>query len=74
MSIKIRDDRHMRSLTGLSQAQFEILLDTFTMTYQQIQWQAYEEGLAAGTRKRRPGGGKKGALPTMQDKLLFLLY
>ena len=74
MSIKIRDDRHMRSLTGVSQAQFEILLDTFTMTYIEIQWQTYQDGLAAGTRKRHPGGGRKGALPTMTDKLLFLLY
>lgn len=74
MSIKIRDDRHLRSLTGVSQVQFEILLDVFTMIYTEIQWQAYQKGLASGTRKRRPGGGKKGALPTMQDKLLFLLY
>ena len=74
MSINIRDDRHLRSLTGVSQAQFDILLDTFTMTYTEIQWQSYQEGLVAGTRKRRPGGGKKGALPTMWHKLLFLLY
>jgi hypothetical protein len=74
MNIKICDDRHLRSLTGISQAQFEILLDAFTMTYTEIQWQAYQDGLAAGTRQRRPGGGKKGALPTMHDKLLFLLY
>jgi hypothetical protein len=64
----------MRSLTGVSLTQFEILLDVFTMTYTELQWQAYQDGLAAGTRQRRPGGGKKGALPTMRDKLLFLLY
>jgi len=74
MSIKIRDDRHMRSLTGVTQAQFEILLETFTKTYSQMQWQAYEDGLANGIRKRQPGGGRKGALPTMRDKLMFLLY
>lgn len=74
MSIHVRDDRHMRSLTGVSLTQFEILLDVFTMTYTELQWQAYQDGLAAGTRQRRPGGGKKGALPTMRDKLLFLLY
>lgn len=74
MSIHIRDDRHMRSLTGVSQTQFEILLDTFAMIYTELQWQAYQDGLAAGTRKRRPGGGRKGALPTIRDKLLFLLY
>jgi hypothetical protein len=74
MSIEIRDDRHWRSLTGVSQAQFEILLEIFTMIYQESQWQAYQDRLAAGKRQRRPGGGKKGALPTMRDKLLFLLY
>jgi hypothetical protein len=74
MSIKIRDDRHMRSLTGVTPAQFEILLDKFTITYTEMQWQAYQDGLAKGTRKRQPGGGQKGALPTMRDKLLFLLY
>jgi hypothetical protein len=74
MSIQVRDDRHMRSLTGVSLTQFEILLDVFTMIYFKLQWQAYQDGLAARTRKRRPGGGRKGALPTMRDKLLFLLY
>jgi hypothetical protein len=74
MSIKIRDDRHLRSLTGVTPAQFEILLETFSDTYRQTQWQAYQTGIAAGKRKRHPGGGRKGALPTMRDKLLFLLY
>jgi hypothetical protein len=74
MKIQIRDERHMRSLTGLSLRQFELLLEIFAMFYERFQWQAYQEGLAAGTRKRRPGGGRKGALATMRDKLLFLLY
>ena len=72
--IKIRDDRQMRSLTGVTQAQFEILLEPFTTCYVQWQEQSYQESLAKGERKRRPGGGRKGALPTMRDKLLFLLY
>ena len=74
MSINVRDDRHMRSLTGVSLTQFEILVAAFAMIYAQLQQQAYEDGVAAGIRKRRPGGGRKGALPTMRDKLLFLLY
>jgi hypothetical protein len=72
--INIRDDRHMRSLTGLSQAQFDQLLPTFVMVYQEAQQEAYEKGIAAGTRQRQPGGGAKGKLPTPQDKLLFVLY
>lgn len=74
MVIKIRDERHLRSLTGLSQAQFNRLLGAFTRAYQQAQQAAYEEGIAAGTRHRQPGGGAKGKLPTMADKLLFVLY
>jgi hypothetical protein len=64
----------MRALTGVSVGQFEILLEVFTITYREMQWPAYQEGLAAGTRKRQPGGGRKGALATMSEKLLFLLY
>lgn len=74
MRLQIRDDRHMRSLTGVSLSQFEILLEVFTMNYIQRQWQAYQEGLITGTRQRQPGGGRKGALPSMREKLLFLLY
>lgn len=74
MSIQIRDERHMRSLTGLSTNQFEILVEAFSMIYTQLQWQVYQDGLAKGTRNRRPGGGRKGALPTMKEKLFFLLY
>lgn len=72
--MKIRDERQMRALTGVSQGQFEIMLETFTKIYEEQQWEAYEEGIKAGTRQRKPGGGQKGALPTMADKLLFLLY
>ena len=74
MSIKVRDDRHLRSLTGVSATKFEILLEAFAKTHRKLQWEAFEAGVAAGTRQRRPGGGKKGALPTMRDNLLFVLY
>jgi hypothetical protein len=63
MSIKIRNDSHLRSLTGLNQEQFEILLETFTATCAELREQAYQEGLAAGTRRRRPGGGGKDSFP-----------
>lgn len=55
MSIHVRDDRHVRSLTGVSRTQFEILLEAFTMTYTELKWQTYQDGLAAGSRQRRPG-------------------
>lgn len=70
----IRDDRQMRALTGVSQKKFDQLLPTFTRVYYQVQYQAYEKGLAAGTRHRKPGGGQKGKLSEMADKLFFILH
>lgn len=74
MAIQIRDDRHLKSLTGVSQVEFDKLLITFTEVYQAEVQRAYETGLAAGVRQRKVGGGAKGKLPTMTDKLLFVLY
>ena len=42
--------------------------------YEARKEQAYEEGKAKGERQRAPGGGKKGQLRTMRDKVVFLLY
>ena len=74
MGLQIRDDRQMKALTGLSPAQFDPLLSVFSAVYQTTQQQTYEEGVASGTRRRKPGGGSKGKLPTMAEKLLFVLY
>lgn len=70
---EVRDDRQMRALTGLTIAQFEGLVSEFAVDYQGQQQQAYQEGLAEGTRQRRPGGGAKGKLPGVADKLFFML-
>ena len=74
MTLKIRDERQLRALTGLSQAQFDKLLVTFTQVYEAERQRAYMRTKLAGTRKRKPGGGQKGKLPRMEDKLLFVLY
>jgi hypothetical protein len=74
MGMQIRDDRQMKALTGLSQAQFDHLLPIFHDLSQAIQHKTYEEGVESGTRTRKPGGGAKGKLPTMVEKLLFVLY
>jgi hypothetical protein len=74
MGFQVRDDRQLKALTGLSQAHFDHLLAVFSDLYQATQQQRYEEGLTAGTRRRKPGGGTKGKLPTMAEKLLFVLY
>jgi Helix-turn-helix of DDE superfamily endonuclease len=74
MIIEIRDDRHMRALTGLSQAQFAQLLKTFSQVYQAKRQADYEQARQAGRRQRQLGGGRKSKLPTVADKLLFVLY
>src|SRR5438445_11348966 len=69
MGLQIRDDRQMKALTGLSQAQFDHLLSLFSDIYRSTQQQTDEEGVEAGTRRRHPGGGSKGKLPTMAETL-----
>ena len=74
MGLQIRDDRQMKALTGLCQAQFDHLLPVFSDMDQGSQQKTYEEGMASGTRRRKPGGGSKGKLPTMAEKLQLVLY
>ena len=50
------------------------MLPIFREVYTHQQQQAYQEGVALGTRRRQPGGGSKGQLPTLADKLLCVLY
>jgi hypothetical protein len=57
-------------LTGLSVAEFERLLEPFAREYQQ---QVIEPRVRAPHRVRGVGGGQKGALPEVGDKLLFIL-
>jgi hypothetical protein len=57
MGLRIRDDRQMKALTGLSQAQFDHRLPVFSALYQATQQHTYERGVASGTRRRKPGGG-----------------
>ena len=70
---EIRDDRQMRSLTGLSQQQFANLTVEFEKDYQAYRQALYAESCAKGTRQRRLGGGRKGKLPSVKDKLFFTL-
>ncbi len=57
-------------LTGLSVAEFERLLEPFSREYHQ---QVIEPRVTAPHRVRGVGGGQKGALPEVGDKLLFIL-
>ena len=72
--LEIRDNRQLRALTGLSDEQFEKLENKFEEVYEEKQRQNYEEALNRGERQRERGGGRKGKLATIGDKLLFILY
>jgi hypothetical protein len=73
MGLQMRDDRQRKALTGLSHAQCDHLLPVFREIYRATQQQTYEAGVASGTRRRHPGGGSKGKLPTMAEQLQFVL-
>jgi hypothetical protein len=71
---EIRDERQMRALTGVPAEKFSTLEAAFALALADEKELAYQEGLAAGKRQRKPGGGQRGKLPTIYDKLVFLLY
>ena len=73
MGIQVRDERQMKALTGLSQAQFDSLLPVFSDIYQAPQQKTYEEGGESGTRTRKPGGGSKGKWPPRAEQWLCVL-
>jgi len=66
----IRDERQFKALTGVSYEEFMIILPVFSECYVKPAWEEYERG----ERKRRPGGGRKGRMPDMKNKLFFILY
>ncbi len=71
---EIRDERQMRALTGVSAEKFSVLEAAFGLALADEKERAYHEGLAEGKRQRKPGAGQKGKLPTVHEKLTFLLY
>ena len=72
--LTIRDDRQLRSLTGVSQEVLEKLEPVFSAVYKQQQDRRYEVGRMKGQRERKAGAGRKSKLETMYDKLCFVLY
>ncbi len=71
---EIRDERQVRALTGVPTEKFSTLEAAFALALADEKERAYQAGLVAGKRQRKPGGGQKGKLPTIHDKLVFLLY
>jgi hypothetical protein len=59
----------VRQLTGLSLQAFVNLLPTFAEVETVLQ-----EQQRTTPRQRKPGGGRKPRLPTVADRLLFILF
>jgi hypothetical protein len=74
MTPEIRDDRQMRALTGVPTEKLATLEGAFATALAEEKDRVYQEALAQGKRQRKPGGGQKGKLPTVHEKLIFLLY
>ena len=68
----VKGERQMKSLTGLGREKFELLLESFSESLEELKLENYQTNRSL--RSRRPGGGQKGGLPTAQDKLFFILY
>ena len=63
----VKDDRQLKAVIGMGKEEFAALLPTFTEAWH------VELKLASPHRVRKIGGGKKGALRTMEDKLFAIL-
>lgn len=63
----IKDDRQLKAVIGMGKDEFYTLLPSFTEAWH------VELKVQTPQRVRRIGGGKKGALKTMEDKLFAVL-
>ncbi len=68
----IRSERQLKSLTGLGKKQFKELLLAFSESLTEKSDEAYRKNRTK--RSRRPGGGRKGQLPSAENKLFFILF
>jgi Helix-turn-helix of DDE superfamily endonuclease/DDE superfamily endonuclease len=65
------DRRRLLAFTGLTPPEFELLLTAFVRSYQRLY--PADQTAAGRPRQRSVGGGRLGALPEPEQKLLFLL-
>jgi hypothetical protein len=61
-----RDNRLSKALTGMTIDEIDSLLITFEQVYTREQH--------SKKRIRKPGGGRKGSLPSLRHKLFFILF
>ena len=60
----LKNGRTIKAMIGLSASEFYQLTQSFEREIQDETWIRYEIGMKQGDRKRKPGGGRKGALST----------
>ena len=70
----LRSDRLMKGVTGMSVNEFQHLTEDFERNFEKEKQSKYKKGLKKGKRERKPGGGRKGKMETMYDKLFFILF
>ena len=63
--------RELLAATGLKQDEFETLLKAFAEAY--LERYPAQQTVTGQARQRQQGGGNKGKLRRMEDKLLFIL-
>jgi len=66
-----RNRRKFLALTGITLKEFKVLLPAFGKAYERLHPSSQTQ--AGKTRKRAIGGGRKGSLDTLEQKLLFAL-
>jgi hypothetical protein len=66
-----RDRQKFLAFTGLTHKEFKSLLPAFTAAYR-CQYESHQT-LTGRKRKRKVGGGRRGRLDTLEQKLLFIL-
>src|SRR5690349_10436934 len=66
-----KNARKLVSLTSLTAEEFEYLLTAFEQAYQQVFPEAKTK--TGQKRERKSGGGRKGAMASIEQKLLFAL-
>ncbi len=68
----LKNKRLTLALTGLTPHEFLNLLPMFQQVFEDKRQSDYEKNRKQ--RERKPGGGRKGFLREMQDKLFFILF
>ena len=69
----LRDDRQLRSVTGLGRSAFEKLLHEFSICLKEYPRENRTKK-PRNRRQRKPGGGRKSALGPPENQLVFILF